>query len=1050
MRRKRRSDTTRDSKRQRLDERHAVQHPIVPLLQQYYQEVHSLRTYLVSRLPKSSKKRRRRLLHYGLQVVNDDSIVVEHSVVELLDSMLVGSSNRVPTQEVNQLDGDISVFTQQVSETDVTVSPSAGRLRQAEVGNSVVFLYLVSPNLSRKYVETSFDGTNKPQIVDFAIWSLFRRHAGFHKPSHLLCHGYQRSAGAANGVDACPVPGIPGVFSVAANDYVRELKEPPWSNLPDLLGRGADRMLSDLLKDCGLYRPVAESSNVRQICGIPLSDLKATSNQVKMKDLGNVEGNVSGTKQRGAKRGLSDLRFLRHRMLYARPSLKTSGAVCFGLSHSHILSRYRNLGDPAETIHVMKYIFPRQFGLHNVFTSSTDLRDTSQPFMDYTVREDDIQRARAKRKCRPGQPALPADKIPRRLRGNAFRLVERIRKRHTRCSYSALLDYYCPQRPLGAAEEASTFSHACTPERVSAFCRAVVRNVFPPDVLGTSEEGKKNLDIVLRSIDRFIRLRRYETISLHDVMDGLAITQIEWLVPDKADQASKISKSDFDTRKSIMAELLYYLFDSFLVPLLRSHFHVTESGAHRNQLFYFRHDVWKDMAEPALESLRLSMFEECGTRDNKTEMAQRSLGVSKVRLLPKEQGMRPIINLRRRIQRQQNGNAILGRSINSVLTPAFSVLNYEKTTRPEVLGSALFSVDEMYPRLRSFRTSLDRRGRSDSPLYFAKVDVKSCFDTIPQKRLLRLTEKILSSNQYQLTRYARAKLLGGHNEETPGFGAKPSWRYLTKATIDTGGFDLDDEIRTEADTGRTRTAYVGGSVQRSERRKEILDLLHQHVESNIVKLGKRCYRQREGIPQGSIVSSLLCSYFYAELERTMLNFVDSDDSLLLRLIDDFLLITADRDVAEKFMRAMHAGIPEFGVEVKADKSRINFDMKIGGVAVARLPERTEFPYCGNAINTVTLDLSKDMERRKASVAQDSVTVEYSKLQGQSFYRKSLNALKLHMRAMHLSTSYNALDTVLSNLHHAFTEVAHKSYAYIKSLPNSKQPSAKLTISKSNH
>lgn len=891
---------------------------------------------------------------------------------------------------------------------------------------------------------------NKLQIVDFAVWSLFRRHAGSYRPSHLLCHGYQRSSTAANGVDARPVPRVPGIFSIYENEYVRELKESSWSSLPELLGRGAERILSDLLKDCGLYRPVADSSNARQVCGIPLSELKANIKEANPKEAPQDVGDEAPVTKKHAKRGFSDLRFLRHRMLYAKPSLKASGAVRFGLTHAHVLSRYRNIGDHAETIHVMKYIFPRQFSLHNAFTSSTDLRDTSQPFMDYTVREHEIQRARTKRKYRPGKPGLPVDKIPRRLRGSAFHLVERIRKRHVRCSYKALLDYYCPWVPHGESEGASTFDHACTPERVSAFCRAVVRNVVPPDMFGTSGEKNSNLGIVMRGIDCFIRLRRYESITLHDVMHGLALARIEWLSPAKTAQGLKMSRSDFETRRNIMAEVLYYIFDSFLIPVVRSHFHVTESGAHRNQLFYFRHDVWKAMAEPALDSLKLSMFEECGPLDLQKAMAQRALGVSKVRLLPKEQGMRPIINLRRRVQRQQYGITMLGRSINSVLTPAFSVLSYEKTRCPEMLGSALFSVDEIFTRLQDFRASLDRQRLSGSPLYFAKVDVKSCFDTIPQKRLLRLTERILSANEYQLTKYARAKLLGGHNKETPGFGAKPSWKYLTKATIDTGGFDLDDEIQTETLHGRSRTAYVGGSVQRSERRKEILDLLHQHVESNIIELGNRFYRQRDGIPQGSIVSSLLCSYFYAELERNMLGFIENENSLLLRLIDDFLVITTDRDIAERFMRTMHAGVPEFGVEVKASKSKTNFDIKIDNIDVPRLPTRTEFPYCGNAINTVTLDLSKDMERRKAATVQDSVTVEYSKLQGQSFYRKSLSALKLHMRAMHLSTSYNSLETVLSNLHHAFNEVACKSYAYIKSLPNEKQPSSKLIISKYSH
>jgi telomerase reverse transcriptase len=844
------------------------------------------------------------------------------------------------------------------------------------------------------------------------------------------------------------VPGLPGIYASTDNPHVHELKDSSWSNLPGLLGRGAERILIEMLMDCGLYQPVDDSSNTIQLSGTPLSELKTVVKETKPSATNCVgQGPASN---RVTKHRISDIRFLRHRMLYAKPALKSSGEVCFGMTHAHVMSRYQNLNDHSETIHVMKYIFPRQFGLHNAFTSAVDLQDTSQLFKDYTLRESEISKQQTKRKYRPGQPALPADKIPRRLRGSCFRLVERIRKRHSRCSFRALLDHYCPRSLSIISKQTNTFDHATVLTSVSAFCRAVIRNVFPPDAFGAGGSESDNFGNIMRAVDSFVCLRRYESFSLHDVMQGIGIKDVDWLKPLKPHGIagdSSMSRSDFATRKDIFAELLYYMFDSYLIPLIRSHFHVTESGVHRNQLFYFRHDVWGAMSEPALTSLKLDMFEECSAAEIQGAMAQRALGVSKVRLLPKEQGMRPIINLRRRVQRQEHGGVVLGRSINSILTPAFSILNNEKARRPELLGSALFSVDDMFTRLQAFRSTLSARGLRTTPLYFAKVDVKSCFDTIPQKRLLKLAESILSANEYHLTRYARARLLGGNNSETPGFGAKPSWRFLTKATTDQTPFDLEKEITSETAAGRTRTAYVGGIIQRSQRRKAILDLLHEHVESNVVKLGNRLYRQKEGIPQGSIVSSLLCSYFYAELERSALGFVKDEDSLLLRLIDDFLVITTDRNVAEMFMHTMHAGLPEFGVQVKADKSRANFDMKIDGSPVARLPAVTDFPYCGNAINTVTLDLSKDAERRKAVNVQDSVTVEYSKLPGQSFYRKTMNALKMHMRAMHLSTNYNSIETVLTNLHHAFNEVAHKSYAYIKSLPNGKQPSSKLIISK---
>lgn len=139
--------------------------------------------------------------------------------------------------------------------------------------------------------------------------------------------------------------------------------------------------------------------------------------------------------------------------------------------------------------------------------------------------------------------------------------------------------------------------------------------------------------------------------------------------------------SDFAKRQEIFAELVYYVFDSFLIPLISCNFHVTESSFSRNRLFFFRHDIWKRLAEPAMTTLKLSMFDKIGPGGLKKMLSRRSLGTSQVRLLPKESGMRPIINLRRRVQNRVNGETVLGRSINSILTPAFNVLNYEKVSQ---------------------------------------------------------------------------------------------------------------------------------------------------------------------------------------------------------------------------------------------------------------------------------------------------------------------------------------------------------------------------------
>lgn len=140
----------------------------------------------------------------------------------------------------------------------------------------------------------------------------------------------------------------------------------------------------------------------------------------------------------------------------------------------------------------------------------------------------------------------------------------------------------------------------------------------------------------------------------------------------------KLAKSDFDKRKQILAELIYWLFDGFLIPLIRSNFHVTESNTHRHRLFYFRHDIWRMLTEPSIKSLKTKMFEHMPTEQTTRLLSMRPLGFSKMRLLPKASGFRTIMNLKRRQQVMRNGTMSLGRSINTVMTPVFSVLTHER------------------------------------------------------------------------------------------------------------------------------------------------------------------------------------------------------------------------------------------------------------------------------------------------------------------------------------------------------------------------------------
>ncbi len=244
--------------------------------------------------------------------------------------------------------------------------------------------------------------------------------------------------------------------------------------------------------------------------------------------------------------------------------------------------------------------------------------------------------------------------------------------------------------------------------------------------------------------------------------------------------------------------------------------------------------------------------------------------------------------------------------------------------------------------------------------------------------MIELVRSLLSAEAYQISKFAEVgppERLQYQRISQKVSNVKIKYHKRGEASGNKQKFALS--AREEAATGNKKdTIFVDSVVQQIERRDRVLYMLEEHIQRNIVKIGKRFYRQSAGIPQGSVVSSLLCNFFYAALERDCFGFLTADSegssSVLLRLIDDFLLISTRRDHAEKFLQIMHDGRPEYGVEVKHEKTRVNFDVRIGGQTIQCSGDTTKFQYCGILIDTVSLDIAKDVVRRGTGSKLNSI------------------------------------------------------------------------------
>ncbi|KAJ8127025.1 hypothetical protein O1611_g6612 [Lasiodiplodia mahajangana] len=900
-------------------------------------------------------------------------------------------------------------------------------------------------------------------IVEYVVRTIFNREKSAKWPDHLLCNGFRRNGGL-------------GLRAVRSNHYVESLQQPPWPQLLALMGVSGERIMIDLLLDCAIFVYVdAGVNNVCQISGRPLSSVPPYRPEL-------------ACERNSTARSSSEIVFVRNRLFYAKPALNTRGRVHFGLKHIHVLNRsqFQHIDEAVDpeirtcltrqneihTLRVMMYMFPKQFGLHNVFTSTINLKETSQRLKDYTLREEEI----FEKFGRLGTDGIHVNS-PKRLRGHARDLVQKLQVFHQRCSHSQLLHHYCPvrlssnkleiqsesdkprrhprksknrtgrgttqlQRSMHLSQRSQNTSItelATLPAEVSSFCQAVLKKVIPREFWGDGSIADHNERRFLDKVDIFISLRRFESMSLYEVTQGMKITDIEWLASPRL-MANKTSLTDFQKRRELFDEFMYFLFDSILIPLIRNNFYVTESNTDKYRIFFFRHDIWRSLVEPAMMTLKGKMLEEVSLLEAKNILNSRRLGFSHIRLLPKGAQMRPIMNLRKRAPIPGSPKE-LGPGINKILAPIHTILQLEKILKPEKMGSTMFSVGDIYKRIKPFksRVSVPSEG-----FYFAKVDVQSAFDTIPQAAIVSLLDSIPQQRRYQISKYLEVS--PGIIAQTDGKGStsNPVKRWPSVAIQNDDPSSFTERLNNKRNTTKRSTVFVD-LYQKQYETHELLQLVASHIQQNLIKVGKKYYRQKQGIPQGSILSSTLCNYFYADLETHVLSFLKSDDCLLLRLIDDFLLITTDKSKAVRFVEVLHDGVPEYGVTVNPKKTLINFDLIINGQQVSKLENGTSFPYCGTLIDTRTLDIARTSNRDQENTIYNSLTVEFCRAPGQTFQRKVLNAFKIQSHLMFFDTGLNSAVTMLNNIHRAFLETATKMWAYARCLPALKQPPQKIII-----
>ncbi|KAL5496927.1 hypothetical protein EMCRGX_G013305 [Ephydatia muelleri] len=314
------------------------------------------------------------------------------------------------------------------------------------------------------------------------------------------------------------------------------------------------------------------------------------------------------------------------------------------------------------------------------------------------------------------------------------------------------------------------------------------------------------------------------------------------------------------------------------------------------------------------------------------------------------------------------------------------------------------------------------------PLLFVNVDISECYDSIDSQKLYDIMEQVLmtsakSSEPYIVRQYGIVRLSQGKLKKS----------IKRTAIVNSQWSSFYSLVNSLSKTTAIRNSIFTDIVAyQTETRENCLTALKTHLFGNLLKSRGNYYHQVKGISQGSVLSSLLCSFYCGSMEKDCLPTIGPYDGLLLRFVDDFLLITRNQSLAREFYSIMSKGIPEYNCFINAKKTVLNFEIDQDGF-VHPLENVQWIPWCGLLINTQTLDMQTDFSRYIGKDIRNSMTIVCHVKPFQSLKQKTIQAVKLKCHPLLLDLDVLGQRTVLINIYQSFLLTAIKFSANVRAV-----------------
>lgn len=497
----------------------------------------------------------------------------------------------------------------------------------------------------------------------------------------------------------------------------------------------------------------------------------------------------------------------------------------------------------------------------------------------------------------------------RRLRG----LLKRAQNRDLRLNYYSLHQSVISEERHQRNE---TVTHAIS------FVLIVLKKLFSASYLGCSSNKK----LFERFLISYLKSPKKTNLSITALLQKLNLLSVSWL-----GKNSVTSAKHEDLRKRILfTNFIRWICCTVVSKVVKAFWYVTETSGcippKGSSVAFISHEEWSKASSTWLKGYTNEYL----TKKSPVQQCQPRYKGGVLRLVPKKGDFRPLCIPLRYQHLPSFGRLLRGEIRHSYNFEKFTLGRVRDLIRYQQSKKAIHSfkghlkcssVNDVMRAINNFRNELLRKyGLGNVKLHALKFDMKHCYDNLNQAKVIECIKALFSEKSEEILFFKRFFHYNPHN---------PNYAKCAKLVADR----VQLERLRKASDDKKMTLIRGFSGSKTHIGKlhisSVFDIVLDQVLNGSIMIGneQNTYYRKRGVFQGTPLLATFCDVLYDRLLKDTCSFLgDAPDTLLIRLADDFLLLSAEPLICKKVFEIVSSeSFQEFGAHINQEKCRFYMD-----------------------------------------------------------------------------------------------------------------------------